>query len=484
MGQHVGVIQTIRLQETRKGAENDVTQVVVNSNSNSNGLFKQTFFTHVSFEKDKSLSYNVTKGWIRYHLQQKPESISNFVKVTASVTKRTSRLETMNSVYSNPPIQISDDIEQLITMMKNHRVSDDNSTITTSPILNTCDFNFSNGNSSSNKLLTPQHTPPSTTLNSLPEFKFSFPAHNTNHIPLKVNSNSILKLRKPPSEVIEDTETNARINARKILPLPKPRIRKWEENSIHTTTATTTTTTTTNNNIPSSKSNSLVFRSSITTTTTTKEDATSIDRDNSKKKLKCSKDTVVMVDNKRKERNWKDTTVRVEPKAAIITKQPVRVINTPPLHNIIPIKKTEKKLPLPPPPPPPPLPPPSLPKKKGKQLNNNEMNSNNKSSNKKKNNKVKKYEDMAPGGFLSSDVTLFDNPISDDWICLFCQYDILFSGYQETKKKNNRRRKKDINQMTNPRRKKVNDHQSSSSSQHEGSSISSGSSASDDDHVL
>lgn len=69
-----------------------------------------------------------------------------------------------------------------------------------------------------------------------------------------------------------------------------------------------------------------------------------------------------------------------------------------------------------------------------------------KAKNKKSNNNAKKKstqkEDMAPGGFLSSDITLFDNPISDDWICLFCQYDILMYGLEDTKRKNGYYRRK------------------------------------------
>ncbi|KAI8068821.1 hypothetical protein BDF21DRAFT_425581 [Thamnidium elegans] len=54
----------------------------------------------------------------------------------------------------------------------------------------------------------------------------------------------------------------------------------------------------------------------------------------------------------------------------------------------------------------------------------------------------KNKEDIAPGGFLSSDINLFQNPIPDDWICLFCQYDILFSGLTEARKKNGYYRRK------------------------------------------
>ncbi|KAI9476343.1 MAG: hypothetical protein EXX96DRAFT_576832 [Benjaminiella poitrasii] len=68
-----------------------------------------------------------------------------------------------------------------------------------------------------------------------------------------------------------------------------------------------------------------------------------------------------------------------------------------------------------------------------------------KTNNKKRSNR----EDIAPGGFLSSDVTLFENPISDDWICLFCQYDIFMHGLEEAKRKNGyyRRRRERLKRL-------------------------------------
>ncbi|KAG1473580.1 hypothetical protein G6F56_000875 [Rhizopus delemar] len=68
---------------------------------------------------------------------------------------------------------------------------------------------------------------------------------------------------------------------------------------------------------------------------------------------------------------------------------------------------------------------------------------------KKKDKKVKKTEKNKPkkegmiasGGFLSSDVTLFDNPISGDWICFFCQFDVLCYGLKQAKKKSSLQKK-------------------------------------------
>lgn len=67
----------------------------------------------------------------------------------------------------------------------------------------------------------------------------------------------------------------------------------------------------------------------------------------------------------------------------------------------------------------------------------------------KKKTKSKKGEDVAPGGFLSSDITLFDNPLSDDWVCFFCQFDIFCNGLEDAKKKNGyyRRKKERLSRM-------------------------------------
>lgn len=68
----------------------------------------------------------------------------------------------------------------------------------------------------------------------------------------------------------------------------------------------------------------------------------------------------------------------------------------------------------------------------------------------KKAKKKKRNEMPAPGGFLSSDITLFDNPISpDEFICLFCQYDILTYGMKDARKKNGyyRRRREKIKKL-------------------------------------
>ncbi|KAG1051230.1 hypothetical protein G6F43_006549 [Rhizopus delemar] len=78
----------------------------------------------------------------------------------------------------------------------------------------------------------------------------------------------------------------------------------------------------------------------------------------------------------------------------------------------------------------------------------------NKTTKKNKKSKNKKSEDIAPGGFLSSDITLFENPISDDWICFFCQFDIFCHGIEDAKKKNGYyRRKKERLRRTNEARR-------------------------------
>ena len=295
----------------------------------------------------------------------------------------------MNTIYNNT----TDDIEQLITMMKNHRVSDD---ICSNSKATRFDFNFGG----KTNLFTQQSTASTlpSTLNTLPQFKFSFPLNIPQQEQQMIpRPNTPSPSPPPPSH---HTINPPNINGRKILPLPKPRVQRIQGN--HT---------------PPSPPNHIKFH--------TPTDKSSADRDN-KKKLKCSEEpsttTEEEITNKRKERNWKDT-FSTEAKPVIVE------TTIPPA----PIEQTKKK-------------PMTIQPKKTKALK--QQNENISSSiptaiKKKKKNKNKPKEDVAPGGFLSSDVTLFDSPISDDWICLFCQYDILFSSYKETKRKKSRQKKKE-----------------------------------------
>lgn len=336
-----------------------------------------------------------------------------------------------------------EDIDQLITMMKNHKVSDD------SPF----DFNFNN----QAKPLTPQPSPQpipatttsatSTTFTPSPEFKFSFSANipppanassSTTAFTAATNEPNYVKVREIYREVDreEDEEDDdddeeeeeqgeqeepkaeqdqkqydPHLNHRRILPLPKPRLKK-------------------SGNIPTTT----VINNNHTTTTTLTETTTIPDTMHLDK---CTDDQ--KPDNKRKERNWKDN----------FTSHPI-IPPPPPLPVAAEFKKPEK---------------PSssttpvavvavekkkaaaaaasisTKKKKGKGLAEDSLLSKQQQQRTKTKNRQKK-EDMAPGGFLSSDINLFQNPIPDDWICLFCQYDILFGGLTEARKKNGYYRRK------------------------------------------
>lgn len=250
-------------------------------------------------------------------------------------------------------------MDQLITMMKNHTVSDD------SPF----DFNFT-------KPLTPQHSPQA----KKPEFKFSFTAPHNGYTQEQVYE-----------QEEKQKQYDDRLSNRRILPLPKPRLLK-------------------SSNIPLPANNNIVFNTTMDTNT--------IDRDN-KKKMKCS-DSLKTIDNKRKERNWKDSFTTNE----LVHKVPDTLSSIGKLLNT---KKTETKKPF---------------ITKSVSMTTDNKKTKKKEPKKTKNkSKQKNKEEIAPGGFLSSDINLFENPISDDWICLFCQYDILFNGLDETRKKNYRKKK-------------------------------------------
>lgn len=240
----------------------------------------------------------------------------------------------------------------------------------------------------------------------------------------------------------QETEMNTYYNQhlvnRKILPLPKPRWKRILEQKGADCSNTIVSTPPSN---PTEKP--------LLLPTTTSTDS-SRDNNTVTKKLKCSNPPPPpiehpTVDNKRKERNWNDncfTTAEitevtnkdffVESRLRMsFTKEDIKN-----WENFVASSKTAV--------PPAPTTPKIQPKKKEvnkkptTSTSTSTTTSTKKPTTKKKSSKKKsaQKEDMAPGGFLSSDITLFDNPISDDWICLFCQYDILMYGLEDTKRKN------------------------------------------------
>lgn len=271
---------------------------------------------------------------------------------------------------------------------------------------------------------------------------------------------------------------NQHLTNRKILPLPKPR---WKRTNITNSKQDNTPRTLPlppPTPPPPAPSTLDSFASSSSCSNLTNDN-----RDTAKK-MKWSGDSTVeevkQVDNKRKERNWKDnfvTTAEItevnntmDPKKFGIRvinsndhgktrpiKKPVALKATPPsppTQSLVPAP-APAPAPAPPTPAPTPVPVPAAAatkkskKKKGKLPLNSESSSSTtytKLSKKKTKSKKKVKEEIAPGGFLSSDITLFENPISDDWICLFCQYDILNLGLEDAKRKNGYyRRKKERN---------------------------------------
>ncbi|GAA5799178.1 hypothetical protein HPULCUR_004588 [Helicostylum pulchrum] len=382
------------------------------------------------------------RAWSGYHLFQltnmRGERIHSSPRVIRSpkIRPKSNTMDSPNTTNTG-----EEDIDQLITMMKNHKVSDD------SPF----DFNFNNA-----KPLTPQPSPqqiPATTTNSTTftpssEFKFSFSANippttasSTTAFTADTITNepNYIKVREIYREVDreEDEEEDdeeeeeeqgeqdepkaeqdqnlydPHLNRRKILPLPKPRLKK--SSNIPTTTVT-------NNN-----------HNTLTETTTIPDlDNKSIDDQKP--------------DNKRKERNWRDNFTKhpiippPPPAAAEAAAREFKKPEKPPTPVAVVVVEKRKKAAA------------AAAaaasasaarKKKGKGLAEDSLLMKQQQQ-KKKNTKSrqKKKEDEAPGGFLSSDINLFQNPIPEDWICLFCQYDILFSGMTEARKKNGYYRRK------------------------------------------
>ncbi|KAI7903222.1 uncharacterized protein BX663DRAFT_44421 [Cokeromyces recurvatus] len=201
------------------------------------------------------------------------------------------------------------EMEQLISMMKNHKVSDD-----------TASFDFNFGLNNNNKPLTPIPSPQSATTSFIPspEFKFSFSASipNTNHHYTYGYSTNTTIPNEEEDEYDDDEGTENHLNndtlyisERKILPLPKPRWKRHQDKST-TTIAIRTQDGSTNypfNRVQDANNTSHLFNRIPSSNITLNEDMSNI------KKMKCSAGNKVIsnkqrqkVDNKRKERNWQD----------------------------------------------------------------------------------------------------------------------------------------------------------------------------------
>ncbi|KAI8060387.1 uncharacterized protein B0P05DRAFT_557947 [Gilbertella persicaria] len=269
-------------------------------------------------------------------------------------------MESIHPHHTKPQKGIME-MEQLITMMQNHKVSED-----------TALFDFK----APTTRIIPNHNNTSRFM-PFSEFKFSFEANITHTNGTRSYSSS--SSDSSDSQHIQndmefmDTKPQHLIN-RKILPLPKIR---WKTQS-------------TENIKPVSLDTNLFRLPTSADTSTHREKA---------KKMKCSDNS----SHKRKERNWKDHLI----------KKDISLLELPIHHKkktdpiVLPNKNTAKK------------------------------------TNQKKTKKKKKKEEMAPGGFLSSDITLFhSSSLEDEWICLFCQYDILMNGLEEARRKNGYYRRK------------------------------------------
>ncbi|KAI8637936.1 hypothetical protein BD408DRAFT_423795 [Parasitella parasitica] len=450
------------------------------------------------------------RAWSTYHLFHLTNTLKKDTVVNSSKLIKPPRIRPKTKEISEEDDDEDEDeddepveMEQLITMMQNHKVSNEVSSFK---------FTFDTGNdnnTSNNNNISPMPPPPPSPSSqssgrsqwsSSPEFKFSFSA-NIN----QKNQEEELDFYQENQQQQQQNQT-ANINDhcypvvnRKILPMPKPRWKKSDDNDgglIKPRSLTNST----------NSSDKIACTSVIDETVESKMDQ----RDNSKK-LKSSPtgDGILqhpVADNKRKERNWKDhsstsaevTEFRSQAFYAFEKKKSTVRFGSP-LKNEVPVNQvkitvSESQLPRTPSLPPPsssltatasnttttikssptlttetpnavesttvvkPLPKLSTKKpvpirKEGKSSSASssqstyfkKANNNATAITKKKNAHRKKFnkEEMAPGGFLSSDITLFENPIStDDWICLFCQYDILMHGFEDVKKKNNFSQKK------------------------------------------
>ncbi|KAI8985811.1 hypothetical protein BDB01DRAFT_786404 [Pilobolus umbonatus] len=378
------------------------------------------------------------------------------------------------------------DMEQLITMMRNHKVSDD------PPAFN---FSFEPPKAKNNNKLSSRFIPP-------PEFQFSL----STNIPQSNHIHSCTTEEEHHSP--EDSFNH--LQHRRILPLPKPRWKRssttipstwpWkdaadEENKQHTETDPSDFLFFPSGSTDSRDKSKKMKRSGAPTAPPTEEET-----DDGDKAL--TKDPVEEFRNspRRKESKWRsnkrtipnvvfdftlDETTKEKLKELSNLKNKPLIKPVPPpqpvkstsskttMDPLKPVKKESdvsskavqlisKKLPAnqnkrapnahkkkktkaangneedhPEPPQPPPVTKDVIQQKKTPAASTTTTNT---KKNKKRNNK--KEVEIAPGGFLSSDVTLFQNPISDDWICLFCQYDILCYGLEETRKKTGYYRRK------------------------------------------
>ncbi|CAO0799491.1 unnamed protein product [Mucor circinelloides] len=456
------------------------------------------------------------RAWSAYHLFHFSDSLKNNSIINSPKLIKSPRIPPKTKDISEEEDDDEDEeeddepveMEQLIAMMRNHKVSDETSSF---------NFNFGIGkaNNSNNKNLSiasPPPPPPSPASQSSsrsnnwspsPEFKFSFsaniPQKNHNYVDHYAEEDDLEFFQGSQQQQRNQTANNSdhhhQIAHRKILPMPKPRWKKSSDSDSDSIKSRSS------NNSNHSNTNNSIKMFNIPAVNENVENKTD-QRDNSKK-LKSSPngESVIqhpVVDNKRKERNWKDhfsTTAEVteinshgfyaveKKKSPVHFGSPLKKemsvnqfkppprqtppspatantsTNATPLKSPIPSptiaaaavlstaivrststisfkKSVPKKGGKIQPPPPPPQPSSSSQSSYTKKINNTNTTTTTK---KKKKSTKKKFnrEEMAPGGFLSSDITLFENPISpDDWICLFCQYDILMLGYEDAKKKN------------------------------------------------
>jgi hypothetical protein len=380
---------------------------------------------------------------------QEQQGIQKFISLVAnssSHAKTQADVETTFATTATTTAQKSTtnspEMEQLITMMKNHKVSEESE----DRISNT-----NNGNKNTRSIAIPKST------------KIT-PTNNKKKDPSESNLCNGLQIDQADPKY-------AYLKSRKILPLPKPRLKKSTADSSNVQIAPSP-----NGNDASlfkdvyntteqtERENSKKMRHSISPSISLSSssnqaphyhnilsNASSFDFSIDKLKqlplqhqkqrqaldpitikldLDKSKQTV-NVSAKSKENKLHKSTLSskvassdTKPANTGINKQPKRSPNAK--------KKKKGKMAVQSPPPPPPLP---------------EQPSSRKAPNKKgqRNQQKKKWDDdfsNAPGGFLSSDITLFDNPLSDDWMCLFCQYEVLCYGLEATKRKNGYYRRK------------------------------------------
>ncbi|CEP13052.1 hypothetical protein [Parasitella parasitica] len=477
--------------------------------------------TVLNQEHDISQQHNVTdittklkipkRAWSAFQLFDLSDTLKKDTIINSPIVIKSprARLKTKEITEEDDDEDEEDDepveMEQLITMMQNHKVSDESSTFDFN-----CDTGNDNNTSNNNKMLSMPPPPPSPSSQSSsrrhwspsPDFKFSFSAniHRKNYANSYVDQefdfnqgNQQQQQRQQQNQTVGENDDRSHVMNRKILPMPKPR---WKKSSDKDSDSITSKDSTNNNNcntmILGIPANDKFVESKV-------DQRDNLMKPNPSSLGECNPlPQNPNADNKRKERNWMDQYDTTEEATEArnhafyaFEKQKPFVRFSSPLKNEVPvdqIKVTVSESQLTQKPLPPPLSlsvitsntttaikPSSTPstitaaavvpapvvessvkkpasKRKGrkssvspsqptytKKGNNNATITKKKSALRKKVNK----EDVAPGGFLSSDINLFENPISaDDWICLFCQYDILMYGFEDDKKKNKFHQKK------------------------------------------